>query len=64
VTGLLGPHGDVARLAEACEFLFNNPSRASEMAARGRDRVAKNFSFEQFQSHLAEILENVLAQQQ
>jgi phosphatidylinositol alpha-1,6-mannosyltransferase len=62
VTGLLLPHGDVERLAEALESLLNNPSRAKEMGARGKDRLAKLFSFAQFQLHLTQILENVLAQ--
>jgi hypothetical protein len=64
VTGLLVPHGDVERLAQAVESLFNDPSRAREMGARGRDRIEKTFSFAQFQSHLTEILAKVLAQQQ
>ena len=62
VTGLLVPHGDVERLSQALESLFNNPARATEMGARGKDRVAKKFSFAQFQSHLTRILDNVLAQ--
>jgi phosphatidyl-myo-inositol dimannoside synthase len=64
VTGLLVPHGDVGRLAQALESLFNSPSRAREMGARGRDRLEKTFSFAQFQLHLTQILNNVLAQQQ
>jgi phosphatidylinositol alpha-1,6-mannosyltransferase len=64
VTGLLVPHGDVGRLAQALESLFNDPGRAREMGARGRDRIEKTFSFAQFQSHLTEILAKVLAQQQ
>ena len=64
VTGLLVPHGDIERLAQALESLFNNPNRAREMGARGRDRLEKIFSFAQFQLHLTEILNNVLAQQQ
>jgi glycosyltransferase involved in cell wall biosynthesis len=64
VTGLLVPHGDAERLAQALESLLTNPSRAREMGARGRDRIEKTFSFEQFQLHLTEILNNVLAQQQ
>jgi phosphatidyl-myo-inositol dimannoside synthase len=64
VTGLLVPHGDVERLAQALESLLNNPSRAREMGARGRDRLAKTFSFEQFQLRLTHILSDVLAQQQ
>lgn len=60
VTGLLVPHGEVERLTEALESLFNHPNRAREMGARGRDRVAKTFSFTQFQSHLTRILNDVL----
>jgi phosphatidylinositol alpha-1,6-mannosyltransferase len=61
VTGLLVPHGDVERLAQAFESLFSDPSRAREMGARGREHIEKSFSFAQFQSHLTEILANVLA---
>jgi glycosyltransferase involved in cell wall biosynthesis len=64
VTGWLVPHGDVERVAQALESLLNNPSRAAEMGARGRDRLEKTFSFAQFQMHLAQILTNVLAQEQ
>jgi phosphatidyl-myo-inositol dimannoside synthase len=63
VAGLLVPHGDVERLAQALESLLNNPSRAREMGARGRDRIEKTFSFAQFQLHLTQILSNVLAQE-
>jgi glycosyltransferase involved in cell wall biosynthesis len=58
---LLVPHGDVERLAQALESLFNDPGRAREMGARGRDRIEKTFSSAQFQSHLTAILANVLA---
>jgi glycosyltransferase involved in cell wall biosynthesis len=64
VTGLLVPHGNVERLAQALEFLLANPSRAREMGGHGRDRLAKTFSFAQFQLHLTQILDNVLAPQQ
>ena len=64
VTGLLVPHGDVARLSRAVETLLLNPGRAGEMGVRGKDRLAKTFSFTQFQLHLAQILNNVLTQQQ
>jgi phosphatidyl-myo-inositol dimannoside synthase len=60
VTGLLVPHADVERLAQALESLFNDPGRAREMGACGRDRIEKTFSFAQFQSHLTEILASVL----
>jgi phosphatidyl-myo-inositol dimannoside synthase len=64
VTGLLVPHGDVERLAQALESLLNNPSRATEMGARGRERIEKTFSFAEFQLHLTEILNNILDQQE
>ncbi len=64
VTGLLVPHGDVERLGQALESLFNNPNMAREMGANGRDRLAKTFSFAQFQSHLTQILNHVLAKEQ
>jgi len=64
VTGLLVPHGDVERLSQALESLFSNPARAREMGVRGRDRIAKAFSFAQFQLRLTGILDNVLSQHQ
>ena len=60
-TGLLVPHGDVKRLAQAIEFVFGNAARAEEMGARGRERVAGEFSFDRFQSRLTEVLTGVLA---
>jgi phosphatidylinositol alpha-1,6-mannosyltransferase len=61
VTGLLVPHGDLERLAQALQSLLSNPSRAREMGARGRDRLEKAFSFAQFQSRLTQVLNSVLA---
>jgi phosphatidyl-myo-inositol dimannoside synthase len=64
VTGLLVPHGDVEKLAHALETMLNHPIRARGMGACGKDRLAKTFSFEQFQSHLTRILSSVLGQAQ
>lgn len=61
VTGLLVPHGDIERLSDALESLLANPARAEEMGARGRDRLLSTFSFEQFQSKLTQILNDVLS---
>ena len=64
VTGLLVPHGDIEKLAQALETMLNHPIRARGMGACGKDRLAKTFSFAQFQSHLTRILNSVLAQAQ
>jgi phosphatidyl-myo-inositol dimannoside synthase len=64
VTGLLVPHGDAEKLAQAFETLFNDPARAWEMAGRGRERVEQQFSFVQFQARLTHLLNEVLAEQQ
>jgi glycosyltransferase involved in cell wall biosynthesis len=60
VTGLLVPHGDTERLAQALESLLNNPSRARDMGARGRERVQKEYTFGEFQSRLMQIMDTVL----
>ena len=60
VTGLLVPHGDAERLAQALETLLNHPNEAAEMGARGRERVQKDYTFEEFQSRLTRILNVVL----
>lgn len=60
VTGFLVPHGDPDRLARALEALLKDPRRATEMGARGRDRVAKAYSFAQFETNLTRVLNEVL----
>jgi glycosyltransferase involved in cell wall biosynthesis len=60
VTGLLVPHGDIARLARALESLLVDPARAIEMGARGRERVQTTYTFAQFQSRLIQVMEDVL----
>lgn len=60
LTGLLVPHGDAKRLAQAIESLFNNSNRAREMGARGRERVQKEYTFEEFRSRLIPVLDAVL----
>ncbi len=63
-TGLLVPHGQIERLAEAVEFIFTDSPRANAMGMAGRERVATHFSFAQFQTHLTEILSEVLTRAQ
>ena len=60
VTGLLVPHGDTERLAQALESLLDNPGRAREMGALGRERVRKEYTFGEFQSRLVKIMDDVL----
>ena len=63
VTGLLVPHGDAGRLAQALTSLLNDPARSAEMGAQGKQRAAADFSFERFEARLTGILSTVLAQQ-
>lgn len=63
VTGLLVPHGDVDGLAQALESLLGNSGRATEMGARGKDRVAQKFSFLDFEKQLTANLTRVLTRQ-
>jgi phosphatidylinositol alpha-1,6-mannosyltransferase len=60
VTGLLVPHGDAEHLAQALESLLNHPNEAREMGARGRKRVQKDYTFDEFQSRLTRILDGVM----
>jgi glycosyltransferase involved in cell wall biosynthesis len=59
-SGVLVQHGDLDRLSVALESVLSNPSRAREMGARGRQRLLSEYSFEQFQSRLTAILDDVL----
>ncbi len=60
VTGLLVPHGDAERLVQALESILNKPSVASEMGARGRQRVQKEYTFAVFQSRLMQTMQEFL----
>jgi len=63
-TGFLVPHGNIERLAQALESVFTDPALAAEMGARGKERLARIFSFAQFQERLTQILSGVLSEQQ
>ncbi len=58
-TGFLVPHGDVSKLAEILALLLADPSRAREIALRGRERVLQHFRFENFEAGLREVLAQV-----
>jgi glycosyltransferase involved in cell wall biosynthesis len=61
VTGLLVQHGDIDALAQALESLLSNSDRATQMGARGKDRVAQKFSFEEFEKQLTANLNRALS---
>jgi glycosyltransferase involved in cell wall biosynthesis len=60
VTGLLVPHGDVERLAQALATLLGDPTRCREMGLRASERIEKEYTFENFQARLTQILDAVL----
>jgi phosphatidyl-myo-inositol dimannoside synthase len=60
VTGLLVQHGDADGLAQALESLLGNSDLATEMGARGKDRVTQKFSFAEFEKQLTANLDRVL----
>jgi len=62
-TGWLVRHGEVERLAQALESLLGNSQLAREMGARGKDCVARVFSFAQFESQFTDILNRVLSRE-
>lgn len=45
--GLLVPPDDPENMAKALLFLLNNPTMAAEMGHRGRDKVARRFTWDQ-----------------
>jgi phosphatidyl-myo-inositol dimannoside synthase len=56
VTGYLVQHGDTVQLATSIDALLDNPERAKEMGARGRERVEKEFRFAVFAKAFKKIL--------
>jgi phosphatidyl-myo-inositol dimannoside synthase len=56
VTGYLVQHGDTVQLATSIDALLENPERAKEMGARGRERVEKEFRFAIFAKAFKKIL--------
>lgn len=64
-TGLLVPPHDVAALAKALRWIFENPADAATMAERGRIRCLQNFTFDKMirdtESVYLELLERTPA---
>ncbi|MBI3669965.1 MAG: glycosyltransferase family 4 protein [Acidobacteria bacterium] len=61
VTGILVPHGDVARLTQALETLLRNDVLRQQMGLQGHQRVEKEFLFEHFAARLREVLVDLCA---
>lgn len=60
VTGILVPMGEVARMAEAVEFLLENPELAHQMGQRGRQRVLEHFTIQKSASMVQDVYRQVL----
>jgi len=60
VTGLLVPPGDPRALADAVVEVLTHPELARELGARGRDRVASEFSTEKLVARMTSIYEELL----
>lgn len=56
VTGFVVPVGDIGAMTTAMRALADDPPRAAEMGAAGRERVAQMFSAETFRSGLFALL--------
>ena len=61
VTGILVPHGDSERLAEALQRVLMDERLGKEMGRRGKERVEQVYRFEQFANRLREILGSLCA---
>jgi glycosyltransferase involved in cell wall biosynthesis len=55
-TGLMVPVGDVGACVTAMRKLCDDPTRAAEMGAAGRERVLSMFSFETFSRNLEDLI--------
>jgi glycosyltransferase involved in cell wall biosynthesis len=56
-TGILVEGGDQAAMAEAIEYLWQNPERAAAMGRRAREWVVSNFSLEKWLDEVGHLLE-------
>lgn len=60
-TGLLVEPKDVNSLAEAIDYLLNNPDKARAMGERGRELVLANFTWERNAKKIIELYEEVVS---
>ena len=60
VTGILVPMGDSAKMAEAIEYLLDNPQIMASMGRLGRERVLEHFTVENTARRVEEVYRQVL----
>jgi len=54
-TGLLVPPGDANALAQAIASLLNHPERGHRMGLRGRDRIQKHYTVQQYATNMEQV---------
>jgi glycosyltransferase involved in cell wall biosynthesis len=57
VQGIYVPAGDPRSLRNAIEYLHSSPAEAARMGRAGRDLVERRFRFDDYVSHLADLLD-------
>ena len=64
IEGIIIPPGNVDRLAEAIQHLYDHPEIVARMSAAARERVVKNFTWDHFRSRLLIAYERAMAMKQ
>ncbi len=62
VTGLLIPMGDPVAMADAIEFLLQNPEAAQQMGLRGRERALAQFTIQMTTRKVEAVYDQVLGE--
>lgn len=60
VTGMLVPMGDVVAMANAIEFLLENPEAARQMGLRGRERALAHFTIQMTARKVEAVYDQIL----
>jgi glycosyltransferase involved in cell wall biosynthesis len=64
VTGILVPMGNAEKMAEAIEYLLDNPGRMATMGRLGRERVLEHFTAENTARRVEAVYEQMLSDKQ
>jgi glycosyltransferase involved in cell wall biosynthesis len=59
-TGIIVDGGNPAALAEAIDYLWNNPDKAAAMGRRAREWVKATFSLDQWMGNVAQLLNTLV----